>query len=90
MFGVTGSEEEVVTEEEIRMMVSVGEESGSLDEVLEKTAAFYETEADDAIQKMVSILEPVMILVMGGVVGTVIIGIMMPMFGMYSQVENAT
>ena len=71
-------------------MVSVGEESGSLDEVLEKTAAFYETEADDAIQKMVSILEPVMILVMGGVVGTVIVGIMMPMFGMYSQVENAT
>lgn len=71
-------------------MVSVGEESGSLDEVLEKTAAFYETEADDAIQKMVSILEPVMILIMGGVVGTVIIGIMMPMFGMYSQVENAT
>ena len=71
-------------------MVSVGEESGSLDEVLEKTAAFYETEADDAIQKMVSILEPVMILVMGGIVGTVIIGIMMPMFGMYGQVESQT
>jgi len=71
-------------------MVSVGEESGSLDEVLEKTADFYETEADDAIQKLVSMLEPIMILVMGGLVGTVIIGIMMPMFGMYSQVESQT
>ena len=69
-------------------MVSVGEESGSLDEVLEKTAAFYETEADDAIQKLVSMLEPIMILVMGGLVGTVIIGIMMPMFGMYGNVEQ--
>ncbi|MBO5560344.1 MAG: type II secretion system F family protein [Firmicutes bacterium] len=71
-------------------MVSVGEESGSLDEVLEKTADFYETEADDAIQKLVSMLEPIMILVMGGLVGTVIIGIMMPMFGMYGQVESQT
>ena len=69
-------------------MVSVGEESGSLDEVLEKTADFYETEADDAIQKLVSMLEPIMILVMGGLVGTVIIGIMMPMFGMYGNVEQ--
>ncbi len=71
-------------------MVSVGEESGSLDEVLEKTADFYEAEADDAIQKMVAMLEPILIVVMGGLIGTVIIGIMMPMFGMYSAVENQT
>lgn len=70
-------------------MISVGEESGSLEDVLAKTADFYDLEADDAIQKLVSLLEPVMILVMGGLIGTVIIGIMMPMFGMYANVENA-
>jgi type IV pilus assembly protein PilC len=71
-------------------MISVGEESGSLDDVLEKTADFYDLEADDAIQKMVAMMEPVLIVVMGGLIGTVIIGIMMPMFGMYSNVESQT
>lgn len=67
-------------------MINVGEESGALDEILEKTADFYDIEADNAIQKMVSLLEPVMIVVLGGIVGTVIIGIMMPVFGMYENV----
>jgi type IV pilus assembly protein PilC len=67
-------------------MINVGEESGALDEILEKTADFYYLESDDAIQKMVSLLEPVMIVVLGGVVGTVIIGIMLPVFGMYENV----
>jgi type IV pilus assembly protein PilC len=67
-------------------MINVGEESGALDEILEKTADFYDLESDDAIQKMVSLLEPVMIVVLGGVVGTVIIGIMLPVFGMYENV----
>jgi type IV pilus assembly protein PilC len=67
-------------------MINVGEESGALDEILEKTADFYDLESDDAIQKLVSMLEPVMIVVLGGVVGTVIIGIMLPVFGMYENV----
>lgn len=67
-------------------MINVGEESGALDEILEKTADFYDVEADNAIQKMVSLLEPVMILALGGMVGVVIIGIMMPVFGMYENV----
>ncbi len=67
-------------------MINVGEESGALDEILEKTADFYDVEADNAIQKMVAMLEPLMIVLLGGVVGTVIIGIMMPVFGMYENV----
>jgi type IV pilus assembly protein PilC len=67
-------------------MINVGEESGALDEILEKTADFYDLESDDAIQKMVSMLEPLMIVVLGGLVGTVIIGIMLPVFGMYGNV----
>jgi type IV pilus assembly protein PilC len=67
-------------------MINVGEESGDLDGILEKTADFYDVEADDAIQKLVSLLEPLMIVIMGGLIGTVIIGIMMPVFGMYENV----
>lgn len=67
-------------------MINVGEESGALDEILEKTADFYDIEADNAIQKMVTLLEPLMIVILGAVVGTVIIGIMLPVFGMYQNV----
>lgn len=67
-------------------MISVGEESGALDEVLEKTADFYDDEADAAIGKLVSMLEPLFIVVLGGAVGTVLIGIMLPVFGMYENV----
>lgn len=67
-------------------MINVGEESGALDEILSKTADFYDIQADDAVQKMVTLLEPLMIVIMGGVIGTVIIGIMMPVFGMYQNV----
>jgi type IV pilus assembly protein PilC len=67
-------------------MINVGEESGALDEILSKTADFYDVEADNAIQKMVSLLEPLMIVILGAVVGTVIIGIMLPVFGMYENV----
>ena len=67
-------------------IINVGEESGALDEILEKTADFYDIEADNAIQKMVTLLEPLMIVILGAVVGTVIIGIMLPVFGMYQNV----
>lgn len=69
-------------------MINVGEESGALDEILAKTADFYDLEADDAIQKLVSMMEPVMIVVLGGLVGAVVIGIMLPIYGMYENVET--
>lgn len=67
-------------------MLSVGEEAGALDDILDKTSDFYETEADNAIQKMVTLLEPLMIVTLGIIVGVVVIGIMSPIFGMYSNV----
>lgn len=67
-------------------MINVGEETGALDDILSKTADFYDVESDDAIQKLVSMLEPLMIVILGGLVGTVIIGVMLPVFGMYENV----
>jgi type IV pilus assembly protein PilC len=57
-------------------IVYVGEESGALDTILSKTADFYEDESDSAIQRLVSLIEPVMIIIMGAVIGTVIAGIL--------------
>ena len=63
----------------------VGEESGALDTILEKSADFYEDESDEAIQRLVGIIEPVMIIVMGAAIGTVIAGILP---AIYNSMEN--
>lgn len=67
-------------------MIRVGEEAGSLDEMLEKTADYYDEEVDVAISNATSMIEPIMILIMGVVIGTMVIGIMLPMFDMYNAV----
>ena len=66
----------------IYAMVSIGEESGTLDMILEKAAEYFEDEADAATQKMVSALEPVMIIIMAIIVGLVVGGIALPIFTM--------
>ncbi|MBR3247351.1 MAG: type II secretion system F family protein [Clostridiales bacterium] len=66
----------------IYAMVSIGEESGTLDSILEKAADFFEDEADAATAKMVSALEPIMIIIMAIIVGLVVGGIGMPILTM--------
>ncbi|GAA0179248.1 type II secretion system F family protein [Clostridium sediminicola] len=67
-------------------MVKIGEESGSLDEILDKTAEFYDREVEEGLSKMVTFIEPVMILVMGLIVAFVVLAIALPMFDMYSTI----
>lgn len=61
-------------------MISIGEESGSLDEMLKKTAEFYEAEVDNSIQKMTAMFEPIIIVILGGIIGFIVISIALPMF----------
>ena len=61
-------------------LISVGEESGKLDEALEEIANFYERESDEATRIVTSLLEPLMILSMGLVVGFIVIAMLLPMF----------
>ena len=61
-------------------MVSIGEESGALDKMLEKIADFYESDVDDIVSRLSSIIEPVIIGVLGLVIGIIIIAIMVPLF----------
>ena len=66
----------------IYAMVSIGEESGTLDAILEKAADYFEDEADAATQKMTAALEPCMIIIMAIIVGLVVGGIGMPILTM--------
>lgn len=66
-------------------MVAAGEESGALDMVLEDAGSFYEKEAARAVNQMIALLEPAMILILAMVVGSVVMAIMMPVFNMYSS-----
>jgi type IV pilus assembly protein PilC len=68
-------------------MIKIGEESGSLDDVLRKTADFYDDEVDAAISKMTSLMEPLLIVVMAVVIGAVVISIALPMFTMFDTIS---
>ena len=64
-------------------MVKIGEEAGSLDDILTKTADFYDDELERAIEAITAIIEPIMLIVMGIIVGFLIISVLTPMFEMY-------
>lgn len=68
-------------------MIASGEETGALDEMLGKVADFYEDEVDAAVKALTSILEPVMIMLVGGIVGFIVIAMYMPMFKIYNEVQ---
>lgn len=68
-------------------MIAIGEESGALDEMLQKTADFYDEELEDAMAKLVASIEPVMIVVMGLLIGFLVAAVMLPIFGMASTVQ---
>jgi type IV pilus assembly protein PilC len=67
-------------------MVGVGEETGALDEMLSKIADFYDDEVSAAVKALTSILEPVMIIVVGGIVGVIVVSMYLPLFTMYNSI----
>lgn len=67
-------------------MVKVGEEAGSLDSILDKTADFYDDELEREIQTATALIEPAMIVVMGVIIGFLLISILTPMFKMYNSI----
>ncbi len=70
----------------IIQMTAVGEETGQLDTVLEKVAEFYEEEVDTVIDSMASIIEPVLIVSLGGVVGVIVLSVLGPIFSLQGAV----
>ena len=68
-------------------MIGVGEETGALDTMLSKVADFYEDQVESAVKSLTSILEPLMIVVVGAIVGFIVIAMYMPMFKVYDQIR---
>ena len=68
-------------------MITVGENTGELDEMLARTAGFFDEEVDEAIDKLTGMIEPAMIIIMAVVVGTIILSIMLPMISVLSSVQ---
>lgn len=66
-------------------MISIGEETGELDQMLMKVADFYEDEIEQAVKALTSVIEPVMIVVLGGMVGTILLSMYLPMFKVFEK-----
>lgn len=66
----------------VTSMISVGEETGALDIMLSKIADFYDQEVDTAVKGLTSLIEPIVIVVMGIIIGTIVVAMFMPMFGL--------
>jgi type IV pilus assembly protein PilC len=68
-------------------MVGVGEETGALDSMLDKIADFYEDQVEASVKALTSILEPLMIIVIGGIVGFIVVSMYMPLFSVYNSIK---
>ena len=69
-------------------MVAVGEQTGALDTMLNKIADFYEEEVDVAVAAMTSLLEPILMVVIGGIVGTVLVSMYLPIFDLAGKIKS--
>jgi type IV pilus assembly protein PilC len=68
-------------------MISIGEETGEIDTMLMKVADFYEDEVEQAVKALTSIMEPIMIVVLGGMVGSILVAMYLPIFGIMDAIK---
>ncbi len=71
----------------VTQMVAVGEETGKLDDMLSKIADFYDMEVEHQVEQMTSLLEPIMVVGIGGIVGSVVVGMYLPIFTVINQLH---
>jgi type IV pilus assembly protein PilC len=80
-------EDEPVFPPMVTRMIAVGDETGDMDGMLGKIAQFYESEVDATVKALTSIIEPIMIVVVGGIVGGIIVAMYLPMFKIFELVQ---
>ena len=71
----------------VTQMVAIGEETGQLETMLEKIADFYDVEVETAVEGLTSLMEPVMIVTLGGLVGAIVVGMYLPIFTVISKIQ---
>ena len=67
-------------------MINVGEQTGALDQMLSKIADFYEEEVDTAVGGLMKLLEPIMIVILGGIIGTIVTAMYLPMYAILQKI----
>lgn len=72
----------------VSSMIAIGEETGAVDSMLEKIAAFYEREVDEAVDGLTAALEPMLIVFLGTIVGFIVAGMFLPMFAIIGQLSS--
>lgn len=72
----------------VTQMIAIGEETGALDTMLHKIADFYEDEVDAAVKSLTSILEPIMMIFIGGLVGLIVVSMYLPIFNLFQLVQS--
>jgi type IV pilus assembly protein PilC len=73
----------------VTQMVQVGEESGQISQMLDKIADFYDREVDSAAEALTASIEPIMVVVMGAIVGGMVVCLYLPMFSIYGNIQGA-
>ena len=68
-------------------MLAIGEETGEMDAMLSKVADFYEDEVTTMVKALTSMLEPAMIVLVGGIVGSILLAMYLPMFSIFEQIR---
>lgn len=71
----------------VTQMVAIGEETGQLENMLEKVADFYDVEVSTSVEGLTSLMEPLMIVTLGGLVGAIVIGMYLPIFTIISKIQ---
>ena len=69
-------------------MIKVGEATGALEEMLLNVSDFYDESIDAALDRLVKLIEPVILIIMGGVIATILLSIYLPMFTILSQIKT--
>jgi type IV pilus assembly protein PilC len=68
-------------------MMAVGEETGQLQQMMSKVADFYEAEVDAKVKALTALIEPILIVFVGGMVGFIVVAMYMPMFSLYENIR---
>lgn len=72
----------------VTQMIQVGEESGTMEAVLEEVAKFYESEVDDTVKNLSTIIEPILVILIGAVVGVLAMGLILPIYSITQNISN--
>jgi type IV pilus assembly protein PilC len=68
-------------------MMAVGEDTGALDTMLAKVADFYDDEVETTTDQLTSLIEPIMIVIVGSIIGFIVIGLYMPIFSIFNVIQ---